>query len=360
MSIPLSKSIERVINRNFNNISNLNLLMTKYVRGWKDNWEFGSKEKGEYLESLINVNYDRLTYTKFLERWKLLLNSIEAVQMKGKVLWRLVVGLGSGSVLETSMTLHHIFGVPYISGTALKGVVSSYYLEKYREELFKNLENMSEDEKNKYINKKGGYDLELDKDENYAKLFGIEGQRGKVIFLDAYPVKFPQLEIDIMNPHFGDYYDGKTPPADWLTPVPVKFVTVAKDTEFIFAFKTECGDLKELVKTLIKEALEDLGIGAKTSVGYGYFKDLEDCKVEELPQIASNTSPASVSENPKQPLANYLKNENELKDEYLKPDGIMKSEEEYKNFLKVKDLSKNQKQQYEKAKKWHEKNKGAK
>ncbi|MEO0168684.1 MAG: type III-B CRISPR module RAMP protein Cmr6, partial [candidate division WOR-3 bacterium] len=40
-----------------------------------------------------------------------------------KTAYRLVVGLGSTHVLETSLTLHHIFGIPYIPGTALKGVV---------------------------------------------------------------------------------------------------------------------------------------------------------------------------------------------------------------------------------------------
>ncbi|MFN4220568.1 MAG: type III-B CRISPR module RAMP protein Cmr6, partial [bacterium] len=35
---------------------------------------------------------------------------------------RLIVGLGSGHVLETSIILHHLYGIPYIPASALKGV----------------------------------------------------------------------------------------------------------------------------------------------------------------------------------------------------------------------------------------------
>jgi CRISPR-associated protein Cmr6 len=267
MNIPLPQDLKNIINQQFNNISNLNLLLTKYVRGWGNGWSFEREisDRGrsrkinikfEHMENVLRVNYDKSEYNKFLKRWKVLLESINSTQITGKVQWRLVVGLGSGSVLETSMTLHHIFGVPYIPGTTLKGVVSSYYIEQY-----KSIEQFA-----------------MNEDQTYIKLFGNENQKGKVIFFDAFPTEFPKLEIDIMNPHYSKYYKGETPPADWLTPVPIKFLTVAKDTEFIFAFKTEEEELKKLVKELIKESLENFGIGAKTAVGYGYFKDFMEVK----------------------------------------------------------------------------------
>jgi len=42
--------------------------------------------------------------------------------------WRLIVGLGNESIYETSMTLHHIYGFPYIPGSAIKGVTRNYYI----------------------------------------------------------------------------------------------------------------------------------------------------------------------------------------------------------------------------------------
>lgn len=325
MNIPLNQELARIIVSQFNNISNANLLFTKYVSGWKHNWEFESKEKGKFLEKALEVNYDRTTFKEFLNRWQLLLNETNATQITGKVLWRLVVGLGSGSVLETSMTLHHILGVPYIPGSALKGVVGLYYVEKNGVE-----------------------------DEGYDKLFGTQTQKGKVTFLDAYPNSFPELELDIMNPHYPEYYSEGKPPADWMSPNPIKFLTVKKDTEFIFAFKTDDEALKEQVTTLLKGALQDLGVGAKTSVGYGFFQDLRE--MVEVPKAERSSPSPTTSGEAIQELPQYLKNQNQLKDEFLKDDGTLKSEEEYKKYLtsKGQEYTKKRKHLYQKAKKWYE------
>jgi CRISPR/Cas system CMR-associated protein Cmr1 (group 7 of RAMP superfamily) len=159
-----------------------------------------------------------------------------------------------------------------------------------------------------------------------------------------------------MNPHYPDYYSGKTPPADWQLPIPLKFLTVERNTEFIFPFKTEENILEDEVKILIKEALSEVGIGAKTSVGYGYFKDLQYVPVQE-DQLGGVDSKIAQSPLQTTKLPGYLKNPNELNDDFLNPDGSFKTEEQYKNFLvsKKAKFSKKRKQQYEKAKNWYEK-----
>ena len=45
--------------------------------------------------------------------------------------WRLIVGLGSGHVQETNMTLHHVYGIPYIPGSAVKGVLRHWWLQEF-------------------------------------------------------------------------------------------------------------------------------------------------------------------------------------------------------------------------------------
>jgi len=37
-----------------------------------------------------------------------------------------------------------------------------------------------------------------------------------------------------MNPHYSPYYTEGKPPADYHNPIPIKFLTVAKETTFIF------------------------------------------------------------------------------------------------------------------------------
>lgn len=300
MRIPLS--IGNIIIQNINNVSNLYLLLTKYVGCWyyndrNNNWDYEKEErdgntgKSGWFKKCIQYTTDQNKtgfYSNFFSRWKQFIKSQSATTLTAKVEWRLVIGLGSGSVLETSMTLHHILGVPYIPGSAVKGVLSSYYLIKNENDLKnkidqKNTELEQQGIQNRY-QKENLSDLEtfaMNEDETYIKIFGNENQKGKVIFFDAYPTTFPQLELDIMNPHYDKYYDtkGEQPPADYITPVPIKFLTVKKDTEFIFAFKSEDVSLNNTVIQFLKEALSDIGIGAKTAVGYGYFNKFTDLQL---------------------------------------------------------------------------------
>lgn len=223
--------------------------------------------------------------------------------IKKSVGWRLIVGLGNESVYETSMTLHHIYGIPYIPGSAVKGVTRSYVITEVLGkdqplESFNALENLlelkEEDLKSKLSNDE--YNAEYfvkDKDnENKSvkksvsvkrdtldtarKIFGNQNQQGQVIFFDAFPTEAPMIEPDIMNCHYDKYYQGKTPPADYLSPNPIFFLTV-KNTQFEFYLGmkpkhyNENKDLLDKAEDWLKKALTTHGIGAKTAVGYGYF-----------------------------------------------------------------------------------------
>ena len=176
---------------------------------------------------------------------------------------RLIIGLGSGTVLETSIKLHHIYGVPYIPSSAIKGVLRAYRIWKlanWNEEKFKAVEKRIEENK-----------PENSDEEKIIEIFGNQKQKGKLIILDAYPTNFEGFDIDIMNVHYPDYYSNERepkPPADWQNPNPIIFLTIPKGTEFNFYFKNTAFYDKNLKQDL-KEALEYIGIGAKTSLGYG-------------------------------------------------------------------------------------------
>ncbi|MCS7214516.1 MAG: type III-B CRISPR module RAMP protein Cmr6, partial [Candidatus Calescibacterium sp.] len=120
--------------------------------------------------------------------------------------------------------------------------------------------------------KKNNKDLEINgiKFSDLIEIFGTQEQAGKVIFMDAYPSGDIKLKIDIMNVHYPDYYSGNKPPADWQNPNPIKFLTV-EDTSFTFYLISKDIELLNKAKILLKEALEEQGIGAKTSIGYGIF-----------------------------------------------------------------------------------------
>ncbi|MDR0531523.1 MAG: type III-B CRISPR module RAMP protein Cmr6 [Oscillospiraceae bacterium] len=177
---------------------------------------------------------------------------------------RIVVGLGGATVYETGMTMHHIYGVPYIPGSSVKGVCRHWVVQEY----FENDEN---------------YALKCKK---FRTAFGFqqgeEGARGNVIFFDAFPVKLRGLERDIMNPHFGNYYKnaGKPSknsmnlPTDDMSPVPIFFLAVPAQTNFQFYLQNGELELRgKSVKDHLRDALTESGIGAKTALGYGLFKE---------------------------------------------------------------------------------------
>ncbi len=165
--------------------------------------------------------------------------------------WRLIVGLGSEHVQETNMTLHHIYGIPYIPGSAVKGVLRHWWLEDFNNDEDKAL-----------------------KDKNFLTLFGSQEQRGEVQFLDAYPEEV-HFATDIMNPHYPEYYGGSKPPTDHQNPVPINFLTV-QDTTFRFVFLAKTQLPLDELKKRFRDALELKGIGAKTASGYGYFRDFTE------------------------------------------------------------------------------------
>jgi CRISPR-associated protein Cmr6 len=177
---------------------------------------------------------------------------------------KLVIGIGCESPFSTSLiTLHPVYGIPFIPGCAIKGVVrNSYIQEKY---------NGSEDE--------------AIKNEKFRKLFGCgaddnksQAAQGNLVFLDAFPDKDFEICWDVQTPHFKDYYDneGETKPTDDMQPVPLYF-PVVKNTSFLINI---CSlENIELDDEIVKKTFNTYGIGAKTSLGYGLGKIHRiDCK----------------------------------------------------------------------------------
>ncbi|MEO1927844.1 MAG: type III-B CRISPR module RAMP protein Cmr6 [Nautiliaceae bacterium] len=236
-------------------IENLNLLINKFPF-------FELKDKDEFKPVYYEEYCTPKNYTKIAQNYY---QKIEKLNLKKdnlvfKTDEKLIIGLGSASVYETSLTLHHIYGVPYIPGSAVKGSFRSYLIEKYC-----------------------ANDEEATKKEWFIDIFGSEESQGKVIFFDAFPIEDLKIFKDIINPHYQDYYSddkNKIYPTDDQSPVPIPFLVVEGKFKFVFGIKEDFevnikGNKKNVLK-FVKEYLEcslkEFGIGAKTAVGYGYFE----------------------------------------------------------------------------------------
>ena len=193
--------------------------------------------------------------------------------------YRLVVGLGGHSVYETSMTLHHIYGIPYIPASSIKGVVRSWIISQ----LFQLTETELKNTKKEDIgNKQEDKALQC---REFCEWFGCpaksilgKSHKGNLTFFDAFPTETPRIEPDIMTVHYSKYYQGSEPPTDTQTPIPIPFLTVTKSPFLFLVGADEKLDIQSTkidnknIQEWLRSALTQHGIGAKTAIGYGYFQ----------------------------------------------------------------------------------------
>lgn len=184
-------------------------------------------------------------------RWEAMAAAMKAATFTARPEWRVVVGLGTNEILQGGITLHHVYGIPIVPATALKGV-ARYYAEAVEEASVSLV----------------------------GHLFGQaeeEARRGDLVFLDGIPVTPPQMERDLMNPHWVTYYGGRenVPPAEYIRPNPIFFLTIGKESPFLFGVASISKDETAVKQgiTWLQQGLQDLGVGAKTANGYGYWTD---------------------------------------------------------------------------------------
>ena len=159
---------------------------------------------------------------------------------------RFVTGLGRSHPVENGFAWHSTLGTPYLAGSSIKGLVRSWAEQ----------------------------DAEPRPDSDVAgRLLGAPGRAGVLCFLDAAPVAPVRLEADVMTPHYAGW-SAEDPPGDWRSPVPIPFLTTAARTPFLFGIvpcRAVADDDLDLVSGWLRSALENVGGGAKTAVGYGRF-----------------------------------------------------------------------------------------
>jgi len=241
----------------------------------------------------------------------------------------LLTGSGNPHPVENGFAFLSPYGVPYLAGSGIKGV-----LRRAAEELALLCEEAQGwalplvwalfgfDEKSAYFNESGGREFESEWRRGYDRFVQTVKERpdpllhrlleiwlppeeqpknqatflmdlrqridvrraihfqGLLTFLDAFPRPGCRMAVDILNPHHRTYYQGsgEESPHDAEQPVPVFFLVLEPGAKFVLraiptlgrpSLWSAVGDWHRLLDAAFDYASQWLGFGAKTSVGYG-------------------------------------------------------------------------------------------
>ena len=241
------------------------------------------------------------------------LDGIGAKRYRVATLWRLAIGLGNPATVENSgITVHHIYGFPVIAGASLKGL-ARHFLEqevpcrigggpRFSWERKVNWRQLLDDAGYRTV-EHASYEMfggATAGPEQADERTAGDGTRceGALAFHDAWAAGTRWFEPDVLTSHHSKYYgsDAGRPamPDDREGPNPVHFLTVRMKVSFEFGIgftsqgkSTEARAgrpdgldaptteaIRRLAAVLVREAMSDWGVGAKTGSGYGRMTSL--------------------------------------------------------------------------------------
>ncbi len=281
-----------------------------YFAGWTDEWKLADKEKQKMFSDVTSLgSEDHKHLSALIERQQ------RAAERMGEAVFSIVArstapfvtGMGNEHPLENGFAFLNPYGLPYLPGSSIKGV-----LRRAAEELVLGREAEGFDMLDIWY--LFGFDGNADFLENQEQVrcafrepdrlvkwlkqilpdtFRKDGLDDPQAFLTALPSNkalrrslfnvgalnfwdaFPQgsLSIEIMTPHHSDYLQNDGAPHDSEKPNPIPFLTIAPGARFHFFVQnigdTGDGNWQRTLDQCFRHAWDWLGFGAKTSVGYG-------------------------------------------------------------------------------------------
>ena len=257
MSILMAQDVREALGER-PQVQNRSLMYDKYVPIGYENDAAKKRDKEEALQALVKSSAQDDYGVRRVFGDKLKGAGVPMRDFVATLSARLMVNMAGGVIENAGLCLDRHFGMPYIPGTALKGIALRAAIEE-----------------------KGS-----DRDPEIVKVFGEQhvdkktpARKGKVSFLAAYPMGTTAIELDIITCHHARYYReerGYEHALDNEEPNPVKFPAVAAGAQFRFVV---VGVSRDTDAALVQQAAEwlrkgvtEIGVGAKTSAGYGWFE----------------------------------------------------------------------------------------
>ncbi|SDX45340.1 CRISPR-associated protein Cmr6 [Allochromatium warmingii] len=234
----------------------------RFFNAYDDHWQVPAEGKAKWVQDNAKRTGDSASLENAAQRQLELVTQLGGRGAVFQADWHFATGLGLPHPVENGLIWHHTLGVPYLAGSTVKGLVRAW-VEVWDESLD-----------------------ETARQHRLDTWFGTLEQAGAFLFFDALPIAPVNLRADVMTPHLGKWYEqgGEIAewhhapdcvPADWHAPVPVPFL-VADKPRLLFGiaprYVDHAAELPEVFKAL-KQALDCLGAGAKTAVGYGQMRE---------------------------------------------------------------------------------------
>ncbi|WCJ60670.1 type III-B CRISPR module RAMP protein Cmr6 [Fontisphaera persica] len=219
---------------------------------------------------------------------------------------RLMINMAGGVVENAGICLDRCFGLPFLPGSAVKGIARNQALWE--------IKRASGQEKKKLLdaalllfgyakpdlsrNGAFGWAAGADLGNTVTLTRGTNEFKGLACFLPAYPTTKPKLVVDLVNSHYPNYYKGRHPNAsDNEEPRPNYFPAVESGCSFGFAvvltrwFNGLPLSEEEILghaRKWIENALTKNGAGAKTAAGYGWFQVGRTAPTQAQPAAGMN------------------------------------------------------------------------
>ena len=259
-NLPLYQGAESA---SFAQDGNRGLWYDKFCRTWRRLPPEGKDalEKAKWIGEVAGLCGNGGELRQYGERQMRMIESLHGRWLELRTGSPFVSGLGRAHPVENGFAWHYTLGVPYLPGSSVKGMVRAWVTRwKEVKEAIRILGPS-------------------------PPVSGVapEPRVGTVVFPDALPAVPVELGADVMTPHYGDYYQNGDAPGDWMSPTPIPFLVVREGTTFRFAVAPRQPGEKSYEDCAtacawLKEALEWIGAGAKTAVGYGRMRVDEDAQ----------------------------------------------------------------------------------
>ncbi len=278
------------------------LRFSTYLRVWESDWGIAKSGKSDGFKSASGLNpADQARLGAVRLRQSFLATALQAAgalfTVDAVAVAPFTTGLGNEHPLENGFAFLNPYGLPYLPGSGVKGVLRQAARELASAQ-WGDTKGWTED--------------------RITYLFGLESengntnhQRGALGFWDVLPMlEGYRLQVEVMTPHQSHYYQerldaksgGSISPHDSGQPNPINFLTVPPGSKF--AFHVQCdvpflgrhapdlaaGGWQPLLVAAFEHAFAWLGFGAKTAVGYGAMKeDLDALEQRKHAQEALRT-----------------------------------------------------------------------